>query len=84
MSMSSGACGGQGGYKVAVVLSIAAFIVSCRLLLYSAVAPAAWMHFAGAVPFQHPMLFVLPITSQFKHTFALHNLFASGPEMRAA
>ncbi|BDA47219.1 K(+)-insensitive pyrophosphate-energized proton pump [Coccomyxa sp. Obi] len=37
----------KGGYKVAVLLSIAAFIASCRLLLYSAVAPAAWMHFAG-------------------------------------
>ena len=37
----------QGGYKVAVLLSIVAFIASCRLLLYSAVAPAAWLHFAG-------------------------------------
>lgn len=32
---------------MAVVLSIFAFIASCRLLLYSAVAPAAWLHFAG-------------------------------------
>ncbi|KAK9905867.1 hypothetical protein WJX75_007849 [Coccomyxa subellipsoidea] len=37
----------KGGYKVAVLLSIVAFIASCRLLLYSAVAPAAWLHFAG-------------------------------------
>lgn len=68
--MSSGLCFNgammvgvlQGGYKVAVLLSIVAFIASCRLLLYSAVAPAAWLHFAGEPPFtltqrpQHPSL----------------------------
>ena len=38
----------QGGYNVAVLLSVGTFIAACRCLLYSAAAPAAWMHFAGA------------------------------------
>lgn len=62
---SGGATAGQGGYKVAVLLSIVAFIASCRLLLYSAVAPAAWMHFAGALPL-HYLPFLLPIDDTWK------------------
>ena len=37
----------QGGYRVAVVLSFGSFIAACRLFLYSATAPSAWLHFAG-------------------------------------
>ena len=37
----------QGGYRVSILLSVVGFVASCRLLLYSATAPNAWLHFAG-------------------------------------
>lgn len=37
----------QGGYTVSIGLSVAAFGVTCRFLLYSAAAPQAWLHFLG-------------------------------------
>ena len=37
----------QGGYTLAIALSVAAFGFSCRFLLYSAAAPNAWLHFLG-------------------------------------
>ncbi|KAK9805230.1 hypothetical protein WJX72_007325 [[Myrmecia] bisecta] len=37
----------KGGYRVSILLSVVGFVASCRLLLYSAVAPNAWLHFAG-------------------------------------
>ena len=37
----------QGGYTVSIGLSVAAFGVTCRLLLYSAAVPQAWLHFLG-------------------------------------
>ena len=43
----------QGGYNVAVLLSVGTFIAACRCLLYSAAAPAAWIHFAGAAHLMH-------------------------------
>ena len=39
----------QGGYNVAVVLSVGTFLAACRCLLYSAAAPMAWLHFAGLI-----------------------------------
>ncbi|GMH36337.1 hypothetical protein BSKO_04205 [Bryopsis sp. KO-2023] len=36
-----------GGYNVAIVLSIISFIGSCRFMLYTPVAPNAWLYFAG-------------------------------------
>ena len=65
----------QGGYKVAVLLSIVAFIASCRLLLYSAVAPAAWLHFAGEPPFTltlHPLHPSLPASTAADRHVILH------------
>jgi hypothetical protein len=39
--------GAQGGYNVAVALSVGTFLGACRCLLYSPAAPMAWLHFAG-------------------------------------
>lgn len=35
------------GYTVAMVLAIIGFIATCRYMLYTRVAPSAWLHFSG-------------------------------------
>ena len=39
----------QGGYRVAQMLAVVTFIGTCRLFLHSALAPTAWLHFAGGL-----------------------------------